>query len=122
MVDYDLYIKANNLFQPAIYHIIYMYDGLILSKGKKCFQDIWGWLEGFQVSKKMGDAVCNCRIQFDMEIWTNEKNLPPSENKDKIQTSAADEYHLLYMEMICSLEGGTQFGIFRERDKHWSMP
>ena len=54
--------------------------------GKISVKDIKDLFEGFQ--QKVDEEAINQHLNFTAEIWTSDKNLPPSENKDKVQTSA----------------------------------
>ena len=48
-----------------------------------------GWLEEFQ--RKLDEAAGNHGLQFISEIYTIDKNLPQSQNKDKVQMIATGE-------------------------------
>ena len=60
------------------------------------------WLDVFQ--QKLDESAGNRHLQFTVEIGNNNKNLPPSENKNKIKTSDADEWTFVDMNMICPPE------------------
>ena len=81
-------------------------------KGKNSVQEISDWLAEFQqiVNKVAG----NQNLQFTIEIWINDDNLPHSAKKDRVQIVENDEFPSLDMKMSWSPEGGIQFGIFRK--------
>ena len=67
-----LFEKAKANFRPKIYHGIYIYDSLVVFKGKKKASKIIDWLEEFQ--KTVNKAAGNQPLQFTAEIWTKEDN------------------------------------------------
>ena len=75
-----LFEKFKLNFRLTIYHIIYIYDGLVVFKGKKKASEIKYWIEEFQ--KTVNTAAGNQHLQFTVEIWTNEANSPTPEKED----------------------------------------
>ena len=66
-----------------------MGDELVSFKSKRSVDDMRGWLEEFQ--RKLDEAAGNHGLQFISEIYTIDKNLPQSQNKDKVQIIATGE-------------------------------
>ena len=58
----------------------------------------------------VNNELGNQHLQFTAEICTNEKTPPTSENKERVNISAAKTFPLLHINMRCSTEGGLQFG------------
>ena len=90
-----------------------MYDGLLLFKGKRKFQDIRDWLDIYQ--QKVDKAFGKLLLQFTAEIWTNEKSPPPSQKKDMVRKSATRKLPFLDMKMICHPKGDMLFVMFRKK-------
>ena len=82
-------------------------------KVKNSVQEIKDWLAEFQhiVEKAAGKQ----HLHFAGGIWTNNKNLPPSEKKNKVQISSNDEFHFQDMIMSWSTKGYLQFVVFRKK-------
>ena len=53
----------------------------------------------------MDKEAGNQQLQFTAEICTNDTNLPPSRNEEKVQTVANDESPFIDMKMSWSPEG-----------------
>ena len=60
--------KAKANFYPTTYHGIYIYDVLVVLKGKKIAKEIKHLLEYFQ--KTVNIAAGNQYLQYTAEIWT----------------------------------------------------
>ena len=69
-----LFEKSKANFHPITYHGIYIYDGLVVFKGKNIAREIKYWLEEFQ--KTVNKAAGNQHLQFTAEILTTEENSP----------------------------------------------
>ena len=84
-------------------------------KSKKKIQGIKDWLKYFQ--QTVDKAAGNQHLQFTAEIWTNNKNLPPSDKKDRSQIYPDDGLTVLDMNIRCYLEGDAQFERFSNKEK-----
>ena len=60
----------------------------------------------------MDGSAGNSHLHFTAEIWTDDKNLPPSGKKDNVQISDADKFPFLDMKISWSPEGSMRFVIF----------
>ena len=72
------------ILNQITYHVSYRNDGLKFFKGKKNAQDLIYWLEKFQ--QIVDKVVGNLHLQVTEDIWKEYINLPPSANKDNVQT------------------------------------
>ena len=69
-----LFEKSKANFHPTIYHGIYIYDGLVVFKGKKNSREIKYWLENYQ--QTMNKSTGNQHLQFTAELCMTEDNSP----------------------------------------------
>ena len=76
---------------------------MVFFKGKKILQVITYKLYKFQ--HKVNIVTVNHHLQFNMDIWINNKKLPPSNKRDKVHIHKYDEFHLQYLKMSWSPEG-----------------
>ena len=72
------------ILNQITYHVSYRNDGLKFFKGKKNAQDLIYWLEKFQ--QIVDKVVGNLHLQVTEDIWKEYIKLPPSANKDNVQT------------------------------------
>ena len=88
-----LFDKSNIIINRTTYHGIYCYGGLVVFKGKKIVQKNKYWLVEYQqtVYKSAG----NQNVQFTVDIWKNDVNLPSSANKDKVQILTYNKFPFL---------------------------
>ena len=63
----------------------------------------------------MDKAAVNQDLQFTSEIWTHDTYHTPFAKKEKVQTVANDEFHLLDMKMSCYHEEGLKFRLSRKK-------
>ena len=68
-----------------------------------------------EFQQTMDKAADNQNLQFTAEIWTNDKNTPPSAKKDRVQIVTGNKFPFLDMKMSWSLEGYRQFGALRKK-------
>ena len=78
-----LFWKSKNLLNRKTYHVIHHDGGLVFFKVNNSVQEIKHWLEEFQ--QTVDKAAGSQHLQFTVEICTNDTDLPPSANKDKVQ-------------------------------------
>ena len=80
-----------------IYHSNYIDGGMVVFKGKNMDKEILDSREefSFMVHKIAGSQ----QLQFTMGIWTSNKGLHPSKNKDKVHIRAVNEPLFLYINM-----------------------
>ena len=93
-----LFEKSMNVLNLTTYHSIYHNDGLVVLKVKKRVQEIKYCLAEFQ--RILDKAEGNQHLQFTVEVWKNDMNLPPSANKGEVQIVANDEFPFLYMKIL----------------------
>ena len=98
-----LFEKYKADFRPTIYHKIYLYDSLVVFKGKEKASEIKDWLEEFQ--KTVNTAAGNQHLQLTAEIWTNEAKLPTPAKEDRVQIATNDEFPFMDMKTSWYPEG-----------------
>ena len=108
-----LFEKSKTLLKRTTYCGIYQDDGLVVFKGKKIVQEIKDWLVEFQ--QTVDKAGGNQHLQFTAELWGNYVNLPPSENKYKVQIVENNDFPFLDMRIRCFPEGCLKSGLFRNK-------
>ena len=97
MVASSLFEKHKTLLNWTTYHGIYIYNGIVVMKGKKILQEILNWFAEFQ--QTVYKASDNQHLQFTAEIQTNDENLNLPEKRDKVQIVNKKEIPFLDMKM-----------------------
>ena len=73
----------------------------------------------------MDEEAGKHHVQFNTKIQTNDKNLLPSENKDKAKTSAVRELNFLGMKKSWYPKDDIWFGVIRykvQKLKYFDLP
>ena len=100
-----------------MYHGIYIYDDLILFKGKNIIKDINYWLINF----KQKNWQCGRKPPppFKRVNLDKKTNILPDEKKDKVCFRAVENFLCLDMRMIWYLEVYLRFRVFKKKGQKW---